>query len=122
MSGHLYPKEFFGGVVGEFRGADFGEHGGSESRSLIICVCRNLCKLLLEKNNHYGDTALNPKNYMSKASTEERLLMRIDDKLNRFIETKDSDTEDTLTDLIGYLILLKICRDKCKNTRSYTEV
>jgi hypothetical protein len=45
----------------------------------------------------------------SKASTTEQLLVRIDDKLSRIKTTgMEAPDEDTLNDLIGYLILLKI--------------
>lgn len=68
-------------------------------------------EMLLEKNKAYGDAALAPRRIFSKASSTEQLLVRIDDKLSR-IATKGvgySD-EDTLSDLIGYLVLLKIAR------------
>jgi hypothetical protein len=44
----------------------------------------------------------------SKADELEGLRVRIDDKLSRIVKGNDSYNEDTITDLIGYLILLKI--------------
>jgi hypothetical protein len=65
--------------------------------------------LLLEKNKAYGDSALKPANIFAKGSAVENLACRIDDKLMR-IKNRGitADTEDTIQDLIGYLILLKI--------------
>ena len=75
----------------------------------IVKTCDNLCRMLLEKNNKYGNSALEPTRIFSKASTTEQLLVRIDDKLSRIKTTgMEAPDEDTLNDLIGYLILLKI--------------
>ena len=68
--------------------------------------------LLLEKNKAYGDSALKPANIFAKGSAVENLACRIDDKLMR-IKNRGitADTEDTIQDLIGYLILLKIAME-----------
>lgn len=69
--------------------------------------------MLLEKNAKYGNSALDPVRVFSKASTTEQLLVRIDDKLSRIKTTgMEAPDEDTLNDLIGYLILLKIANKK----------
>lgn len=75
----------------------------------IEATCDSIKKLLIDKNAKYGNSALNPVRVFSKASTTEQLLVRIDDKLSR-IKTigLEAPDEDTLNDLIGYLILLKI--------------
>jgi hypothetical protein len=75
----------------------------------IIETCDQICSMLLEKNAKYGNSALDPVRVFSKASTTEQLLVRIDDKLSRIKTTgMEAPDEDTLNDLIGYLILLKI--------------
>jgi hypothetical protein len=82
----------------------------TETQSEITKVCDDVKELLLYKNKKYGDSALNPCRIFSKASAVEQLLVRIDDKLNRIQKGAgllDSD-EDTIMDLIGYLVLLKI--------------
>lgn len=66
--------------------------------------------LLVEKNEAYGNSALDPINVFSKASSVEQLKVRIDDKLNRLYHGKEYGQEDTVTDLTGYLILLLIAR------------
>ena len=72
--------------------------------------------LLLQKNKAYGDTANNPPQIFSKLSPKEGLLARIDDKLSRIKQKGLNDlTEDTVQDLIGYLILYKVQVKKEEN-------
>jgi hypothetical protein len=75
----------------------------------LLNVTREITELLMSKNKAYGNTALNPSNIFSKLSSTEALCARIDDKLAR-IKNKgiNDETEDTIDDLIGYLLLLKI--------------
>ena len=75
----------------------------------IITITEEIQELLISKNEAYGDSALNPANIFAKGSAVENLASRIDDKLMRIKNKGISDeTEDTVSDLIGYLILLKI--------------
>ena len=74
----------------------------------ILQKCLEIAELLLEKNIAYGNSALEPIRIFSKASTSEQLLTRIDDKLNRLKNGTEYKSEDTVNDLIGYLVLLKI--------------
>jgi len=73
--------------------------------------CDSVKKLLISKNRKYGNSALSPQRVFSKSSNIEQLLVRIDDKLSR-IKTSGTNMpdEDTVQDLIGYLILLKIAQ------------
>ena len=65
--------------------------------------------LLKSKNKAYGNTALNPTNIFSKLDASEAIRARIDDKLARISNRGINDqTEDTVDDLIGYLLLLKM--------------
>ena len=48
-------------------------------------VLDNIKILLLEKNTSYGNSALEPINAFSKASSAESIRIRIDDKINRMI-------------------------------------
>lgn len=73
-----------------------------------------IADLLVEKNRKYGDSALNPANVFSKANAVEALKVRIDDKINRIQQGESEDTEDSVTDLIGYLILLQIATEGAK--------
>ena len=88
----------------------------SLSQIQIAEICDQVKDLLLKKNQSYGDAALNPLRCFSKASPIEQIKVRIDDKLSRVqsgsgIAYMD---EDTLMDLIGYCILLKIAENRQK--------
>ena len=72
-------------------------------------VLDEIQELLLQKNEKYGNSALEPLGVFSQLSAKEGLLVRIDDKLKRIKNgSLDKDDEDVINDLIGYLVLLKI--------------
>lgn len=76
-------------------------------------ITTKITNLLKEKNEAYGDTALNPTNIFSKLGSTEAICARIDDKLARISNKGITDeTEDTVDDLIGYLLLLKMSMDR----------
>lgn len=69
--------------------------------------------MLREKNIAYGDSALNPIRLFSRADAIAALCVRIDDKLSRIRKTGiGEDAEDTIQDLIGYLVLLQVAKRK----------
>lgn len=80
-----------------------------KSEDKIREISDSVRDLLISKNRAYGDSALNPVAIFGSGDAIVSLTARIDDKLMR-IKNKgiNSDTEDTVSDLIGYLILLKI--------------
>ena len=81
----------------------------SPRQQSIKDVCDGICSMLLEKNRKYGDSALAPVRIFSTAGPVEQIKVRIDDKISRLRAMKDiDDDEDVLTDLIGYLVLLKV--------------
>ena len=82
----------------------------SSTLDLITEECDAIKKLLLEKNAKYGNSALEPIRVFSKADPQEQLRVRIDDKLSRILTSDPEDTEDAVTDLIGYLILYKVAQ------------
>lgn len=86
----------------------------NDSEKDISRVCDSIKQMLLEKNMNYGDSALNPCRIFSGSSVIEQLLVRIDDKLNRVKQGSGmfGGGEDVITDLIGYLILLRIAVDR----------
>ncbi len=78
-------------------------------------VAKSVTDLLKEKNAAYGNSALNPANIFSKLDAIESLLVRMDDKVMRIKNRGINDeTEDTVTDLIGYLFLLKMAMERKK--------
>jgi len=85
-------------------------------------VCEGLCSLLESKNKAYGNSALEPMNVFSKGSAVDSLCARIDDKLKRIKNRGlNDDTEDTLYDLCGYLVLLIIAKENDKKQRDVHE-
>jgi hypothetical protein len=88
----LYDRNFGGGVPG-----------------LIAQECYALRDMLHEKQRAYGNSALDPIRIFSKADPEEGLRVRLDDKLSRLARGSAAG-EDTIQDLLGYLILLRVAR------------
>ena len=72
-----------------------------------------VANMLVEKNEKYGNSALEPKRIFSSADTIEQLNVRIDDKLSRIANQNVADDEDAELDLIGYLVLKKIAKKRC---------
>ena len=54
----------------------------------IRVVCEGLADFLVEKNEAYGDSAINPVRIFSNAEAKEQILGRIDDKVNRIMNGK----------------------------------
>ena len=72
-------------------------------------VTSEIVELLKSKNKAYGNTALAPVKIFSRLDATEALCARIDDKIMRIKNKGINDqTEDTVDDLIGYLLLLKM--------------
>jgi len=76
----------------------------------IARVCDDVKEMLLTKNRAYGDSATAPLRVFSRAPAEEALLVRIDDKLSRIARGHEHANDDTVLDLIGYLVLLRVAR------------
>ena len=76
-------------------------------------VTEQITTLLKEKNAAHGDSALKPLNIFSKLDAVESLCCRLDDKIARISNKGITDqTEDTVDDLIGYLLLLKMAMER----------
>lgn len=75
-------------------------------------ACNEIKEMLMEKNLAYGDSALDPVRIFSKADSSEQIRVRIDDKLSRFAKGKEYPGDNDINDLIGYLILLKIAKER----------
>lgn len=84
----------------------------SETQTLIAAECDRIKEMLLAKNRKYGDSAVYPVRIFSKADNIEQINVRIDDKLSRIMSAQDDEDEDVEDDLIGYLVLKKVCRIK----------
>jgi len=78
--------------------------------------CRLLEDLLVRKNDAYGDSALEPLGVFSSATASSGIKIRLDDKLKRIANAGIvEDTEDTLIDIAGYIILLIIAKENESN-------
>lgn len=80
----------------------------TSTRSKISQMCQEIEMMLLAKNEAYGDSALNPVRIFSGSSTVEQINVRLDDKLSRLSRGHTFEEEDTILDLVGYLVLLLI--------------
>jgi hypothetical protein len=78
----------------------------------IVKVCTSISLMLQEKNVAYGDSALDPVRIFSKSNPIEQLLVRVDDKLSRFARGTEYPGDNDIDDLIGYLVLLKIAKER----------
>jgi hypothetical protein len=89
------------------------------TKDKIKKVGQEVIDLLLEKNESYGDSALNPAGIFASGNAVDNLTSRIDDKLMR-IKTQGfrGYGEDNVKDLIGYLVLLKIALENESTTLS----
>lgn len=81
---------------------------GVSGRTAISEECDALKAFLLEKNRAYGNSALEPVRVFSRADSAEQIRVRIDDKLSRLMRGGEFPGDDTVLDLIGYFILLRI--------------
>lgn len=70
-------------------------------------VCDEIKAILIAKNEAYGNSAAEPVRIFSKADPIEAIRVRIDDKLSRIAKGSEYPGDDTIIDLIGYLILLR---------------
>jgi len=78
---------------------------------LVQRECDAIATMLIEKNQAYGNSALDPVRIFSQADRLEQLKVRIDDKLSR-IAKGHAAGEEVVGDLIGYLVLLRIAGRK----------
>ena len=83
-----------------------------ETMVAVEGVLTNIASLLKAKNKKYGNSALDPMRIFSSANLREQIKVRIDDKLSRISKQHNSDDEDVLQDLIGYLVLLTVANNR----------
>jgi len=92
----------------------------TDSQQMITAECREVERVLLEKNRQYGNSALKPVRIFSKADATEQIRVRIDDKLSRLARGYAAG-EDVVLDLIGYLILLRVAQRSEASGRLVTQ-
>lgn len=79
-------------------------------RGLIVQECRAVERMLLDKNEKYGNSFAHPMRIFAReVSAEAQVRVRIDDKLSRIANGYGEEVdEDTVEDLIGYLLLHRV--------------
>lgn len=73
----------------------------------VVAVMKALKDLLEYKNNKYGNSALRPVHIFYKGDATDSICVRLDDKLNRLINSNEIRLND-IADVAGYLVLLLI--------------
>ena len=82
-----------------------------EFEQKVRSVCNEIADMLIEKNKSYGNSALEPIHCFYKGTSAESIKVRIDDKLSRIMRGNEYGTDDTVKDLMGYLVLIKISQE-----------
>jgi hypothetical protein len=80
----------------------------TQTQKEIEVICDELKAMLIDKNNSYGNSALDPVRIFSKSDNIEQLRVRIDDKISRFARGNEFPGDNDIDDLLGYLVLLKV--------------
>ena len=71
------------------------------TKDKIKLKCQEIEDLLIQKNDAYGDSALNPVGIFSSLKASEAIRIRLDDKLKRIANVGvNYETEDTLMDIL----------------------
>ena len=83
----------------------------SQFQTDVCGILHDIGRMLIAKNAAYGNSALDPVRVFSRADPVEQLKVRIDDKLSRLMRGAAAG-EDVITDLIGYLVLLKVAEKR----------
>ena len=83
-----------------------------ETEESIERVMSTITDMLVAKNRAYGDSALDPVRVFAKSDAMEQIYVRIDDKLSRVKRGHEYPGDDTIFDLVGYLILLLIAKER----------
>lgn len=113
--GHTNLEEAIEAVASRLHEAGYRRHdavkGIAEAgQEMIAEECDRVKEMLLAKNRKYGNSAIEPLRVFSKATPDEQLNVRLDDKLSRLRSAQADEDEDVEKDLIGYLILKRVAK------------
>lgn len=92
------------------------------SGGAILDTCIDIAVFLAGKNTAYGNAAFEPLNVFTKTDAEEQAKMAIDNKLNRLLHGNEYAGDDTVMDLLGYLIILKTIQNIKKDETQPVEI
>lgn len=79
----------------------------TDSQQKIADICDEMKNVLLYKNEKYGDSALHPNNVFYKGDSTNSIKIRLDDKIGRVKNCKETRIND-VADIIGYCVLLLV--------------
>ena len=86
-------------------------NGIDNVQSAIADECDDIKALLLSKNLAYGNSAMEPIGVFAKElGPTAQMRVRIDDKLKRLQAGSEYPGDDTVMDLIGYLVLYRVAK------------
>jgi len=74
----------------------------------IVTTCDGMARLLVAKNQRYGNSALEPMRVFSRSDPAEGILVRLDDKLSRIKYASSEGNplrKNDIADMMGYLVL-----------------
>jgi len=83
----------------------------AQAQRLIGSECDAVKDLLIEKNKAYGNSFAEPIGIFAKGlEPKSQIRVRIDDKLTRLKKGSEYPGDDTVLDLIGYLVLYRVAQ------------
>lgn len=94
--------------TGRFRGCPGHKQVDCNVQDKISAIYDAMKDLQIDKNKKYGNSALSPLHIFYKGDSQNSILIRLDDKLNRIKNNSGAIRNNDVCDLIGYLILLLI--------------
>ena len=83
-----------------------------QTQADIRRIAKEIGEMVVDKNIAYGDSAVDPVRIFSKASPIEQILVRLDDKISRIQRGHAYPGDNDIDDLMGYLILLKVAKER----------
>lgn len=98
--------EIMKGTGGRLRKSDVQNQEKAPLEDEIRAVCEEMAEMLLRKNRSYGNAVAEPvKIFAKRVDTLAQIDVRIDDKLSRLMKGSEYPGDDTVHDLVGYLLL-----------------
>ena len=88
------------------------KYNSEQFEKAVRKVCNDIAEMLIAKNKSYGNSALEPINCFYKGDAGTSIKVRIDDKLSRIMRGNEFQGDDTVWDLLGYLVLLLISKEQ----------
>ena len=85
----------------------------------IMRHCHEIGEFLVKKNQAYGNSAFEPMGIFSDLTADQQVRVRIDDKLSRLARGRQYGQEDTILDLVGYLVILRVIQERDHEAKAH---